>query len=123
MVAGCATQETRESVPIEPIDISALESRWEGREKKWGNKITLDVFKEESGRAVARHCWGGWCRTTRATYALRNAKITPTSVEFTVGRTFVKYTLDGGTMTALIDPPGTGWDQEVAMERKGEPKR
>ena len=117
-ITGCATQTAKDPGPVAPVDIRAIEGRWEGRSPKYGTKVTLDVFNDPDGRAIAKHCWGGWCRTTRATWALRDAKITPMSVAFTVGRTKVTYTLNDGEMKAWIDPPGRQWDQEIEFERK-----
>ena len=116
-MTGCAPQNVVPTEPVTPIDISAIEGKWEGRSKRWGARNTLEVFTDEHGRAVAKYCWGGWCRTTRATYALKNPKITPTSVEFGLGKSRVTYRLDGDTLKGLFDSTINHWDHEIELKR------
>ena len=113
-LAGCVTTDTS---PIVPIDISALEGQWEGKSKRWGETNKLKIYKDDDGRAIAYYSWGGWCRSTR-NYMLKNPKITPTTVEFGLGRAAVVYKLEGDVLKCTFDSPGTHWDHSHELRRK-----
>ena len=116
-IGGCAPQNVKPVAPEERVDISAIEGEWEGRSKRWSSKNKLKIYTDDNGHAVAYYCWGGWCRSTRH-YMLKNPKITPTTVEFGLGRAQVVYTLEGETLKGSFDSPGTHWDHTIDLQRK-----
>lgn len=114
-IGGCAPQNVKPVRPDEQIDISAIEGQWEGRSKRWGERNKLRIYTDDDARAVAYYCWGGWCRSTK-NYMLKNPKITPTTVEFGLGRARVIYTLEGEVLKASFNSPGTHWDHNHAQD-------
>ena len=113
-LSGCVTTDTR---PIVEVDITAIEGQWEGRSKRWSTKNKVRIYKDDDGRAIAYYCWGGWCRSTKGR-DLKNSVITPTTVQFGLGRSQVTYTLDGDILKATFDSPGTHRDHSHELRRK-----
>lgn len=115
-ISGCAPQSVKPFSADEIVDISAIEGQWEGRSKRFGSKNKLRIYTDDTGRAVAYYCWGGWCRSTNH-YKLKNPKITPTTVEFGLGRAQVVYRLVGDVLKCSFDSPGTQWDHTLELRR------
>ena len=117
-ISGCAPQAAKPVRPDEIVDISAIEGQWSGRSERWGQKNTLRIYNDDAGRAMAFYCWHGWCRNTRS-HPITRSKITPTGVEFLLGRTPVVYQLEGDVLKGTFDPAGTQWDHAIELRRDG----